>query len=302
MDPTELNERFGIAGALAFAAGPGGMPHARLTAGDSYAEVALHGGHVVHYGQLGAPPVLWVSREAIYAAGKALRGGIPVCWPWFGPHPTDPGRPAHGLARTRLWAVAGGERTSDGVRLLLTLRDDEATRALWPHPFALTLAVTLGPALDVALTMRNTGAAPFRCGGALHSYFTVADVTHARIMGLDGRGYFDQLSGGDEVQVGPVTIGAEVDRVYADDGPACVIEDPALGRRITVTKAGSRTTVVWNPWVEKALRLADFGDDEYHTMLCVETAMARHDSVTLAAAEEHTLRATIAVAPLASAP
>lgn len=298
MELAELNERFGIGGAVAFAAGPGGMPHATLRAGDSYAEVALHGGHVLRYGADGALPVLWVSRQAIYAPGKAVRGGIPVCWPWFGPHPADPAQPAHGLARTRMWAARASGADGGRAWLRLGLRDDADTRASWPHRFDLELSVALGAGLEVALTMRNPGDAPFSCGGALHSYFGVADVTRARIMGLDGARYLDQLTGAEHTQAGPVTVSAEVDRVYYDAGERCTIEDPALARRIVVAKAGSRTTVVWNPWVEKARRLADFADDEYAGMLCVETAMALGDSVALAPGAEHTLRATISAAPL----
>lgn len=293
MEPAAFNDRFGIAGGLEFTAGPGGMPHALLRAGGASAEVALHGGHVLRYGADGAPPVLWVSRHAIYAPGKPVRGGIPVCWPWFGPHPSDPAKPAHGFARTRLWEVLASGADAGRPWLRLGLRDDEDTRALWPHAFALELTVALGAALDVALTMRNTGDAPLICGGALHSYFAVAAVTQARIIGLEGARYLDQLTGAEHTQVGAVTIGAEVDRVYHDGGARCAIEDAGLGRRIVVGKAGSRTTVVWNPWAEKARRLADFGDDEYHGMLCVETAMALDDSVTLAPGDEHTLRATI---------
>lgn len=298
MELDELNERFGIDGALWFVTGPGGMPHAQLRAGAHSAEVALHGGHVLRYGADGAPPVLWASRQAIYAPGKAIRGGVPVCWPWFGPHPDDPAKPAHGFVRTRPWQAAASGADDGAVWLRLALADDAATRALWPHAFALELAVTLGATLDLALTMRNSGDAPFSCGGALHSYFAVGAIEQAGVSGLEHRRFFDQLTGAEQTQRGPVTVDAEVDRVYFDDGPQCAVEDAALGRRITIAKAGSRTTVVWNPWDEKARRLADFGDDEYREMLCVETAMARGDSATLAPGTSHILRATIAAEAL----
>lgn len=298
MELGSLNERFGLPGRVEFVAGPGGMPHARLRAGRFGCEVALQGGHVVQYGADGEPPVLWVSRQALYAPGKAIRGGVPVCWPWFGPHPDDPGKPAHGFARTRLWEATGSGETAAGVWLRLGLQSDENTLALWPHSFDLELTVTVGPRLDLALVAHNPGDAPFSFGGALHSYFTVADVTRASVAGLEDARYFDQLTGAEHVQQGPVTIAGEVDRVYFDPGPGCAIHDPLHGRRITVTKAGSGTTVVWNPWREKAARLADFADDEYPGMLCVETALALGDSVALGPGASHTLRATIAVEPL----
>ena len=298
MDLETLNERFALPGRLEFVAGPGGMPHARMQAGRYGCEVALHGGHVVQYGAAGEPPILWVSRQAVYAPGKAIRGGIPVCWPWFGPHPSDPAKPAHGFARTRPWQAIGSGETGDGVWLRLGLQSDETTLALWPHQFQLELTITVGPQLDLALTAHNPGDAPFSFGGALHSYFTVADVTQASVEGLEGARYIDQLTGEERRQEGPVTVADEVDRVYFDPGPSCAIRDPLLGRRITVTKAGSGTTVVWNPWREKAARLADFADDEYPGMLCVETALALGDRVTLAPGASHTLRATIAAEPL----
>jgi glucose-6-phosphate 1-epimerase len=293
-----LNQRFGLDGRLEFRAGPGGMPHASLRAGQYACEIALHGAHVLQYGAEGQPPVLWVSRQAVFAPGKAVRGGIPVCWPWFGPHPGDSAMPSHGFARTTLWEALGSGESEEGLWLRLGLRSDESTLALWPHEFALELTVTVGRRLDVELSAHNPGATPFSCGGALHSYFAVGDVTQVRVEGLDQARYLDQLTGQEHTQHGPVTIGGEVDRVYFDAGPSCAIVDPVHGRRLLVAKAGSGTTVVWNPWQEKARRLADFADDEYGEMLCVETALALSDSVTVGPGASHTLRATIWAEPL----
>lgn len=293
-----LNHRLALPGRLSFEAGPGGMPHALITAGDFRAEVALQGAHVIAYGRAGAPPILWASRLALYAPGKAIRGGIPICWPWFGPHPTDPARPAHGFARNRMWAAVGAAEGDGVVALTLRLSDDEVTRALWPHPFTLELTVGVGEALTLELTALNPGAEPITVGGALHSYFSVADVTRTSIIGLEGAAYLDQLTGLTHTQAGPVTIGAEVDRIYGATAATCTIVDPLLGRTISIAKEGSMTTVVWNPWVEKARRLADFADDEYPAMLCVETANAPGDTVTLAPGGRHTLSATIAAAPI----
>jgi glucose-6-phosphate 1-epimerase len=195
-----------------------------------------------------------------------------------------------------MWTAQASADHGESVALTLRLEDSEATLALWPHPFALELTVSGGPPLDVALTAFNTGGAPLVVGGALHSYFTVGAVTEVAIMGLEGAAYLDQLTGLTHTQAGPVRITSEVDRIYGDPGPACVIDDPRLGRGIRVAKGGSATTVVWNPWAEKARRLADFGDDEYHTMLCVETANAGDDRVVVAPGASHTLRASIAEA------
>lgn len=131
--------------------------------------------------------MLWLSTRAVYAPGKAIRGGIPICWPWFGPHPDDPSKPDHGFARTRTWSVlSGGAAEGDSTVLRLGLRDDEASRALWLHPFALELEVAVGAALRVSLIARSTGSEPYICTGELHSYLAVGDVTRIAIHGLGG--------------------------------------------------------------------------------------------------------------------
>ena len=291
-----LNDQFAIAGHVSFEAGPGGLPVTQIRNAHAAATVAVQGGHVVGFQPHGYAPVLWVSSHSRYEPGKAIRGGIPVCWPWFGPHPSDPAKPAHGFVRTAMWAVeATGVVAGGATSIRLGIADDEATRALWPHAFRLQIAITVGQALHVELIARNTGGERFICGGALHSYFSVSDVSGVAIHGLDGCAYIDQLDGQRKIQHGPLTIAAETDRVYLDTTAECVIDDPGLARRIRIAKAGSRSTVVWNPWAAKAQRLPDFGDQEYHGMVCVETANAREDVVTLAPGDEHRLGVTIGV-------
>ncbi len=293
----ELNARFAIPDHVSFAADPGGLPVATVHNHHAGATIALRGGNVVAFQPHGAAPVLWVSRQAVYTEGKAIRGGIPLCWPWFGPHPTDPSKPDHGFVRARPWTVTGTAVADHrATRVSLELTDSADTRALWPHAFALELVVVVGPALRVTLVARNTGPDPFVCGGALHSYFSVGDVTTVAIHGLEGRAYVDKVDGGrSKIQQGPITITGETDRVYQETTAACVIDNPALGRGITVDKAGSCSTVVWNPWRDKARRLADFGDDEYPQMICVEVANAPGDTATVPPGGEHRLRTTIGV-------
>jgi glucose-6-phosphate 1-epimerase len=294
-EPQELDARFGVPGHIRFAAGQGGLTVAEISNAHANAAVALHGGHVLAFQPRGQAPVLWVSRHAVYAPAMPIRGGIPICWPWFGPHPEDASKPAHGFARTRPWRVLEtGGAPGGATTIRLGLTDDEATRALWPHPFELELALVVGARLGVTLTARNTGESAFTCGGALHSYFAVGDPAAITIVGLDGRDYLDKVDGGARKrQHGEVTIAGETDRVYLDTEETCTIVDPALGRRIAVVKSGSRTTVVWNPGAEKARRLQDFGDDEYREMVCVETANAGPDTVTLQPGASHRLAALI---------
>jgi D-hexose-6-phosphate mutarotase len=297
VDIQSLNDAFAIPGHLSFTAGPGSLPMVEIHSAHATATVALQGGQVVTYQPHDQQPVLWVSERSIYAPGKAIRGGIPVCWPWFGPHPDDPHKPQHGFARTAMWQVLGTTLVEpDAVQLRLGLTDTAETRTLWPHAFALELGITAGPELRVELTARNPGTEAMQCTSALHSYFQVSAIEAVTIYGLEGSSYIDKVDAARrKLQQGPITIAGETDRIYLDTTNDCTIQDPGLGRRIHVAKVGSRSTVVWNPWVDKARQLADFGDEEYRQMVCIETANAGDDVITIAPGGAHTLGTTIRV-------
>jgi len=224
----ELASAFAIPDRLSFAADPGGLPIALARGAGAEATIDLQGATVTHFRPAGEDPVLWLSARAVYARSSAIRGDIPICWPWFGPHPNDPGKPDHGFARIRPWSVLGAAVAEDDSTVLrLGLRDDEASRVLWPHPFALEFEVFVGAELQVSLIARNTGSAPFACTGALHSYLAVGDVTRIAIHGLEGCAHVDKVdSGAEKVQRGPVTIVGEADRVYHDTVATCTIRRP----------------------------------------------------------------------------
>ena len=289
-----LNDRFGIADQLEFKTGPGGLTVAEIKNRYSTATVVLQGAHVLSFQPHGQLPVLWASEHSHYQPGKAIRGGIPIIWPWFGGHPTDPTKPAHGFARTMPWSVSGAETTGGGKTLLrLGLTNNADTQLLWPHPFRLEMVITVGAELHVALEIHNPNPQAFTCGSALHSYFGVSQISKISIDGLDGCAYLDKVNNNQqETQRGPVTISAETDRIYLDTAATCIINDPDWSRRIIVAKSGSRSTVVWNPWINKAKSLADFGDKEYTGMICVETTNAAKDLVTVKPGPSHILKAS----------
>ncbi|MCX7007529.1 MAG: D-hexose-6-phosphate mutarotase [Kiritimatiellaeota bacterium] len=274
--------------------GPGGLPVLHITNALGQAEVLLHGAHVLSFQPAGAAPVLWLSARSPYADGKAVRGGVPGCWPWFGPDP----RAMHGFARYRSWKLAEAAQLADGrTRVILALTDDEATRAMWPHAFRLELAVTVGRELDLALTTTNTGDEPWSWRGALHTYFAVADVRRTVVEGLDGCASVDAPSTGgmtNVVQSGPVTFPAEVNRRYLESSRTLVLADGV--RRIRVTKSGSSTTVVWNPAAERAAAMSesDIGD-LWPGYVCIEAAVCGEGRVDLLPSCASTLRQTIAV-------
>ena len=292
-----LNAQFAVTGHVGFCAGENGLPMARIENALATAEVYLHGAHLTAFQPRGHGPVLWMSPLAQFQPGKAIRGGVPVIWPWFGPHGTDSSKPQHGFARTAQWQVTATEALADGrSQLQLMLTDSDTTRALWPHAFELLLTITVGTELSVELQSRNTGEQPFSAGGALHSYFAIGDINNMVIEGLAGREYIDQLDGNRiKQQAGEVRITAEMDRIYVNSDDTCVIHDTRLARDIQVSKSGSHTTVVWNPWQEKARAMADFSDDGFQTMVCIEAANAAADVVRLAPGEAHTLSQIIAV-------
>jgi len=286
-----LNRQFAIAGHLRFADGPGGLVVAMVDNAQAEAMIALSGGHVMTWAPRGEPPVLWLSGYARFAPGKSIRGGIPICWPWFGPHDREASFSGHGFARTVPWTVEKTEALDDGAtRITLALQQSEATRAQWPHASSAQSVITVGRELSIALTTRNLGAADFVLGEALHTYFAVSDIRHAPIRGLEGCRYLDKVDGGQrKKQDGPIVIGGEVDRVYVDTTADCLIEDEGLKRRIRIAKQNSRSTIVWNPWAAKAEKMGDFGPDGHLGMLCVESGNAADNVVTVPAGGEHTL-------------
>jgi len=260
------------------------------------ARVARHGGHVMEWTPQGqTKPVLYMSPEAIFESGKAIRGGVPICWPWFNAHPTDADKPSHGFVRNRFWTVSDVSERRDEVFLELSLSDDEETRELWPHAFELKMAVTMGETLEINLSAKNLSDEPVEMSGALHSYFQVGDIEQTHFSGLE-KISFTNCAGGkrEEVNAGSTLIQGEVDRIYHGSG-VIRIHDDANKRVIKITSKGSDSTVVWNPWIEKSKTMGDLPDDAYKGFLCVETANAGKDIITIQPGTSHTLGALIEV-------
>lgn len=279
--------------------GPGDLPRIVIANALGSAEIFLDGGHVARFQPAGERPVLWMSEASNYIQGKAIRGGVPVCFPWFGPHPTDSTLGAHGFARFRRWTLERTAELADGrSQVELSFTTDAATRKVWPHDARLSLLVTVGRTLELVFTVTNTGTAPFICAEAFHTYFTVADIKRTEVTGLEGVRYLDKVDPGVRHQQGPVTFAGECDRVYEHTGEA-VIVDRVWNRTISIAKRGSASTVVWNPWIAKAAKMVDYGNDEWTGMVCVETANALDAVVVVPPAFSHHLTAIIGTAPLA---
>jgi glucose-6-phosphate 1-epimerase len=254
------------------------------------AKIALQGGHLFHYQKHGDSPLLWLSEKSHFETGKAIRGGIPICWPWFGKHSTDATLPQHGFARISPFKLVEViEPDENTTELILQLQSTTKTLALWPYQFKVVLRIIIGQTLTVALTTKNCDTRSFTISSALHSYFAISNIEKVSVQGLNKTEYLDTLTGEIKVQNGDIHINEEVDRVYQRVTNPLLLED--RNRTINIAATGSSSAIVWNPWIEKSKRMADMQNDAYKSMLCIETANALADARNLSLGEEHTLSA-----------
>ncbi len=269
-----------------------GLARLRVDTPACRAELFLHGATLTAWAPRGHRDVLFTSPRTAYRADKAIRGGVPICFPWFGPRE---GLPQHGFARTSPWRLADARRDGDTITLTLAL-DDDGARADFPHAFAARYTVTLGEALECALAVTNTGGAPLAYTDALHAYFAVSDVRAVRVRGLEGAPYLDRRGGASLACVSepePFALTEETDRTYPSTAAPIDIVD--VDRTVTITKAGAQSTVVWNPWRTKAAAMADLGEEAWTKMICVEPANALDEVVALAPGETHATRMRVVV-------
>jgi glucose-6-phosphate 1-epimerase len=288
-----LNQRFGAPGRIAFRTGEAGLPIVSLINTYGSCEVSLYGGHVLAYRPIGHSPVIFVSQKSAFEPGKPIRGGIPVCWPWFGPHPTDPKKDRHGFARLMQWELDGTEYSGTSTVLRLSLRDSELSRFIWDHAFVLKLTITLDQYLQLSLTAENCDTKPFEMSQAFHPYFQVGDIAQTTVFGLDKAFYDDLVTNENILQEGPLVVQGRVDRMYVPEKNEAAIRDSKLKRAILLTFSGTRNLVVWNPWIDVCRALPDLGDDEYLKFICVEPANVKDTAIELEPGARHTLSMTI---------
>jgi glucose-6-phosphate 1-epimerase len=291
-------QKLGIPGVAEVVTGNGGLSKIRVTTAKAEGEIYLLGAHVAAWKPAGAQDVLWLSEKGLWQDGKPIRGGVPLCFPWFGPKKDDGQAPGHGFARIREWQLESITQEDGAVTVGLSTKSDASTKAWWPAEFELRYQVTFGAKLVLRLEIANTGDSVLRAEEAFHTYFGVGDVRQARVNGLDGVQYIDRIDGAKEkTQQGGIAITGETDRLYLNTTGAAEIEDPVLGRRIRVSKKGSAETVVWNPWIAKAKAMPDFGDEEWPGMICLETCNVAKP-VELAPGQRHAMTAIVEVAAL----
>ncbi|BAW96160.1 aldose 1-epimerase [[Synechococcus] sp. NIES-970] len=291
----QLNQDYGIPGMLSFGDRQPGFPSITIDNSHAVAEISLYGGQVLSYRPKGAAAnLLFLSDRSQYQKGKAIRGGIPLCWPWFGADPEGSGRANHGFGRDRLWAVRQTITLANGsTQVILGLGDDADTHNIWDYAFDLLITITVGETLEIELTTYNRDQQPFRLTQALHSYFTVGDIQRVKVFGLAGLDYLDKVDGNRlKNQLGEVSIQGEVDRIYQQAPNKLLIEDPALDRKIEIQSRNSTTVIVWNPGPEKTATMGDLHPDAYKSFLCVETANAAAEVIILTPGDRHSLGVT----------
>jgi D-hexose-6-phosphate mutarotase len=300
-DSEVLNRRFSNGLQIRFSQLADGIVVVEIDTPLATATISLHGGHIVSWHpKHQVKSVLWVSRSAKFIPGKAIRGGVPICWPWFGAHLTDAKLPSHGYARISPWEGSSVNLLDGGaMEINLCLPDNDSSRAQGPDGVRLSIQITVGETLKMALTTSNQSDREIVLTEGLHTYFQISDIAKISVLGLEGSEYIDLADENKSKQeAGPIVFEGELGRIYENNKATCVIDDVPLNRRIIIEKSGSDSTAVWNPWAAKAATMDDMGRDGWREMVCVESANALGNVVTVKAHESHTLAVNYSVQSL----
>ena len=270
---------------------------------NQYAEArfSLQGGQLLSWQPKHEKDVIWLSEDTVFADGCSIRGGVPICWPWFGAHATNKVFPSHGYARTQDWQVTETKVLSDGSTFMaLRLLQQAVAEEHRMFDTDLELQVKVGKKFEMALITRNSGKNTITIGEAFHTYFNISDITEVTIRGLENQTFIDALDQWQRKnEVEPITINAEIDRIYLDSPDnECVIVDTEFKRRIRISKQGSHSTVVWNPWIDKSEKLGDMGNEGYKKMVCVESSNAADDVIVIEPGGEHCLSVCYEIEPI----
>ena len=296
-DIKNLNDQFGIEGELIITKAENGFIFLDIKNNFATASICLYGAHVTSYQPNNSQDILWMSQKSSFEIGKPIRGGIPVCFPWFGPHKSDPMKPQHGFGRLMVWEVIEtGTKESGETFIELVLCSSVETKVYTPQDFCATITVLVGSKLEISLQVINQSNEVFDYTCALHSYYNVSAIEDIRISGLQGTHYHSQLidAPNDFVQESQtIEIHNAETRHYHNTESTCIIEDPNFGRNIQVAKSGSKITTVWNPWAETCAQIGDLPDDGYKTFVCVETVNAFDNVISLQPGESHTTSAVM---------
>ncbi|MRT91552.1 D-hexose-6-phosphate mutarotase [Ancylomarina sp. 16SWW S1-10-2] len=291
----ELNNTYGIDNQLTFSKEKH-MIIANIESEYASAKLSLYGAQVLSFTPKEERNLIFLSKEAFYQNGKAIRGGIPICWPWFGAHPENKDLPSHGFARLSNWEVIQTSSSKGEIQIKLQLKNSKATEVLWPYKFETQVSLTIGKSLKIKLTTVNKDDKAFTITGALHSYLNISDSEKVKVEGLENIQYRDDVLHVKSLQKESLlSIKGQVDRQYFDTSKTCIVHDPDYKRKIQIDKEGSQITVIWNPGDELAAKMTDLGNKEYQNMLCVEAANNMNDAITIKPNESHSLATQISM-------
>jgi len=294
-----LYKSFTISNQLSIVEGEGGFPLIKIDNQHAIALISIYGAQVLSYRPKSEQKdLLFVSDKAYFKEGKAIKGGIPICWPWFGQDQEKIGKQMHGFARKMLWKLEETSSLENGeIAIVLSLNETQETQKLWPHEFKLTLTIKVGELLKLSLKTVNTGDSAFIVTQALHTYFAIDDVHQTKIHGLDKVTYIDKVGGKSEtkLQINDLPIEQEVDRIYTDVPAELGLSDESTNRKVSIKSKASKTAIVWNPWIAISKESGDLADDAYRQFVCIETANAVEDKVIIEPSESHTLEAVYSI-------
>lgn len=287
IDPEVLDEQFGIEGEVGFMEMDGDLVYINVSNKYADADICLYGAHVTSFRPVRTMEMLWMSPDSFYEVGKPIRGGIPVCFPWFGPNKTDSSLPQHGFGRLMYWEVLKTASLPNGeTEIQLGLNSSEATKAYWPYDFEAVLTILVGSKMTVSLNVKNTSAEAFSYTCALHTYFMVSDIAHIQLEGLGGLTYFNQLTGANAEQTEAIlTIHEGMTHHYLNTESPVVLADEGFRRRLKIEKTGSKVTTVWNPGETACAGIGDIPNDGFANFVCVEATNAFDFPITLPAGE-----------------
>ncbi len=255
------------------------------------AKIALQGAHIYSYKSHDKEELLWLSEVSDFEHTKAIRGGVPLCWPWFGMNENKT-LPQHGFARISVFELLSIEETDpSNTQVRLRLTQTKESLKLWEYAFELELKLSISDILTLELTTTNTDTKPFKITQALHTYFCISDIANITISGLETKPYLDALTSEHHIQKGSIHFEAEVDRVYQEVDKEIQLQD--LDKTIKIRNNGSSSVVIWNPWIEKCARMSAMKNDAYKEFVCIESANAFDDFRVLQPKESHTLKATL---------
>ena len=284
-----IDQQLGANPFVRFEQGQGGLHRLVIDSPQANGELYLHGGHLTHWQPQNHQPVLWLSSQSRFESNQAIRGGIPICFPWFGSHPKDTKAPSHGLARIGLWQLLAINTTADGDVVLELGFSLDTLESIY--------TLTIGSTLTMTYWVQNKTNQIQHCEIALHSYFQVHDIHTIEIQGLENTDYvdkFDQLKKKNQGTKAVVLTGP-TDRVYQHTQATCLLCDPGLQRQITIEKTGTNSTIVWNPWFNNDQKMTDFDNDGWRTMCCIETANVGVNALCLEPDQTHTMSTMIKV-------